>query len=255
MIMLTKNSGKARRLRWGVVALTAFVPLALPAAASAAQGPTASGESIQYVNVNVNPPSGTQTSDYDNSLYVTSGKNGRAPFDVKYRLWNSDAPIVTADNYAEADVSSCSHCGATSIAFQVVLVSKQKLAQLTADDSALGTTTGCTTCNSLAEAFQIVYATNQASIMSTAVTYAANETAAQLRELKYSGLSTAQIQSRSTALVNNLIGLLQASSGGSGHSGGFSGSPWTPAINGASQSTALTSNTQPVIDLLSEIQH
>jgi hypothetical protein len=252
MIMLTKNNGKSRRLRWGVVGLSVFVPLAFPAAASAAQGPTATGESIQYVNVNVNPPSGTRASDYDNSVSLTSGKNGHALFDVKYRLWDSNAPIVTADNYAQAAVSGCSHCGATAIAFQVVLVSKQKLAQLTADDSALGTTTGCTTCNSLAEAFQIVYATDQASLVGTTVKLKANGTASELRDLQYSRLSTAQVQSRSTTLVNNLINSLQASSGGSNGSGR---SPWTPGINGASQPAALTSNTQPVIDLLSEIQH
>ncbi len=138
----------------------------------------------------------------------------------------------------------------TSIAFQVVLVPKQTLASLTAKDSALGTTTACTTCNSLAEAFQIVYATDQAFQISYAVTYACNQTAS----LKYSGLSSAQIQSRSTALVNRLIGFLRASSGGGG-ANVWTGLGWTPAVNSASQAAALTSNTQPVIDLLSEIHH
>ena len=115
--MLTKKWG-SRRLRWGVVALTALVPFTLPVAASAAQGPTAAGESIQYVNVTVNPPAGTQTTTYDNSVYVANASNSRSPFKFTYKLRNSNAPIITADNYAEADVRSCSHCSATAIALQ-----------------------------------------------------------------------------------------------------------------------------------------
>ena len=59
------------------------------------------------------------------------------------KLRNSNAPIIAADNYAQAGVSRCSHCSATAIAFQVVLVSKQTLARLTAVDAALGTTNSC----------------------------------------------------------------------------------------------------------------
>jgi hypothetical protein len=204
------------------------------------------------VNVTVNPPAGTQTTDYDTSVYATDSTNGHAPFEFKYKLWNSSAPIISATNYAEADVSGCSHCGATSIAFQVVLVSKHTLAALTAKDSALGTTAACTTCNSLAEAFQIIYATDQPSRMAYEVKYACNGTASQLKALRNSGLSTAQIQSRSTTMINRLIGVLQAAFGGPS---AYAGLGWTPAINGASQAAALTSNTQPVIDLMSEIQH
>ena len=142
----------------------------------------------------------------------------------------------------------------------MVLVSKQTLAKLTATDAALGTTNDCRTCNSLAEAFQIVYATDDASQLSLGVSYASSVTASKLRALQNSGLSTAQIQSRSTALVQNLIGFLQAASRGSAdtlgpNAGGGGGMGWTPAINGADQHAALTSNTQPIIDLMSEIQH
>ena len=141
----------------------------------------------------------------------------------------------------------------------MVLVSKQTLAKLTAVDAALGTTNDCKTCNSLAEAFQIVYATDDASQLGLGVTYASDVTASKLRALQHSGLSTDQIQNRSTALVQNLIGLLQAAArdsagplGGPNHGGELG---WTPAVNGANHSAALTSTTQPIIDLMSEIQH
>jgi hypothetical protein len=250
--MTTNNKGGARRLRWGAAVLASLIPLALPATASAVPGPTANSESIQYIGVNVNPPAGTQTATYDNSEVAKDSANWRSPFEFKYRLWNSQAPVITADNYAEADVSSCSHCGATSIAFQVVLVSKKTLASLTATDTAQGDTDACTTCNSLAEAFQIVYATSQWSQMSSLVSAACDRTAAELRELRYSGLSTTQIQSRSTADINNLISLLQGASQPNVWSALAS---WTPAINGASQASSLTSTTQPIVDLLSQIHH
>jgi hypothetical protein len=206
---------------------------------------------VQYINVTVNPPAGTQTATYNNSETATNSSNWRAPFDFKYKLWNSNAPLITANNYAEADVSSCSHCAATSIAFQVVLVSKKTLASLTATDTAQGNTSACTTCNSLAEAFQIVYATDQWSQIGSMVAAACNQTAAQIRELRYSGLSTAQIQAKSTADIDNLIRLLR----GASKPNVWDALAWTPAVNGANQAAALTSSTQPVIDLLSQIHH
>jgi hypothetical protein len=125
------------------------------------------------------------------------------------------------------------------------------LAELNADDSADGTTTGCASCNSPAEAFQIVYATDNASLMNYAMKYDCNQTAFQLRALQYYGLSSAQIQSRSTMLVNHLIGFLQGASGVSGGPG------WSPAVNGAGQLNlaALTNTSGPIIELLSQIHH
>ena len=223
------------------------VPLAIPAAASADTVPTASSNSIQYVSVTVNPPSGGQTSEYDNSVYSASANNRRAPFKFDFKLAVTSAPLVTATNYAEADVSGCSRCGATAIAFQVVLVSKHTLAELSANDSALASTENCTTCNSLAEAFQVVYATDKWSLVRFEVQSAAYQVAFQLRMLQYSGLSTGQVQARSTSIIDNFISWLQRNSAAS------TGLP--PVINGAGQTTELTGSTQPYIGLLSTIQH
>jgi hypothetical protein len=156
------------------------------------------------------------------------------------------APLVTANNYAEADVNSCGHCGATAIAFQVVLVSKHTLADLTATDTAQATTANCTTCNSLAEAFQVVYATDKWSVVSSEVQFAAYQAAFQLRLLQYSGLSTGQVQARSTSIINNFISWLQSNSEAS--------TGWAPVINGPGQTTELTGSGQPYIGLLSTIQ-
>ena len=129
----------------------------------------------------------------------------------------------------------------------MVLVSKHTLAQLSATDSALATTENCTTCKSLAEAFQIVYATDKWSVVRWEVQSAANQVALKLRLLQYSGLSTDQVQARSTSLINNFISWLQSNSEAS--------TGLAPAVNGANQRIKLTGNAQPYIGLLSTIQH
>jgi hypothetical protein len=249
--MLPKLRGVAWRLRWGAVALAIIVPLTFPAAASAS-GPSATAEATQYIYATVNPPGGTQAAEYDNSAYATSAYNWQRPFKFDFKLRVSNASLVTAKNYAEADASSCSRCGAVAIAFQVVLVSKQTLAKLTADDSALATADNCASCNTLAEAFQIVYATNQASAMSWVVGQRCEEVAFELRMLQYSGLSTNQIASRSTDLINQLISWLQSDSDAANSAGV---PELVPAVNGANQLGALTSDNQPLVHLSSEIQH
>jgi archaellin len=246
--MSIKIRGGASWLRGGAIAAVALiVPLAIPAAASADGGPSATSNSIQFVGVTVNPPSGSQSAEFDNSATAATAANRRAPFKFDFRLSVTGAPLVTANNYAEADVNSCRHCGATAIAFQVVLVSKHTLAQLSATDTALATTENCTTCNSLAEAFQIVYATDKWSAVRFEVQFAADQVAFQLRMLQYSWLSTGQIQARSTGLINNFISWLEGNSENS--------TGWSPSINGAGQSTQLTGSTQPFIGLLTTIQH
>ena len=246
--MSIKMRGGASWLRGGAIAaLAMIVPLALPAAASAAGGPSATSNSIQFVGVTVNPPSGSQSAEFDNSVSAATAANRRAPFKFDFRLSVTGAPLVTANNYAEADVNSCGHCGATAIAFQVVLVSKHTLAQLSATDSALATTENCTTCNSLAEAFQIVYATDKWSAVRRAVQSAAYGVAFQLRLLQYFGLGTGQIQVMSTEIINHFISWLEGNS--------ESSTGWSPSINGAGQTTQLTGSTQPFIGLLTTIQH
>jgi hypothetical protein len=248
MFMSVKIRGGASWLRGGAVAaLAMIVPLAIPAAASAGVGPTATSNSIQYVSVTVHPPSGSQTAEFDNSVSAASAADRRAPFNFDFKLAVTGAPLVDANNYAEAHVNSCRDCAATAIAFQVVLVSKDTLAKLEATDSALATTGNCTTCNSLAEAFQVVYATDQWSTVSAVVQFVAGEVASQLRMLQNSGLSTGQIQARSTWLINNFVSWLQSSSEES--------TGQSPEINGAGQTALLTGSAQPYIRLLSTIQH
>ena len=246
--MLPRIKGGASWSRRGtVVALAMIAPLTVPGLASAAAGPIATANSIQYIGVTVNPPSGTSAAEFDNSASAASSNNRRTPFNFEFNVPVTSAQLVTANNYAQADVSSCSHCGATAIAFQVVLVSKHTLAELSATDVAQSTTENCTTCNSLAEAFQIVYATDKWSVVRFEVQAVAYEVAFQLRMLQYSGLSTGQVQARSTWLINNFISWLQSNSEAS--------TGLAPVLNGANQTIQLTASAQPYIGLLTTFQH
>jgi hypothetical protein len=76
---------------------------------------------------------------------------------------------------------------------------------------------------------------------------AAYGVAFQLRWLQYSGLSTGQVQARSTQIINNFISWLEGNS--------ESSTGWSPSIDGAGQTTQLTGSTQPFIGLLTTIQH
>jgi hypothetical protein len=134
-MMLPKIRGGASWLRWGAVAASAMiVPLVIPGAASANGGPVANANSIQYVSVTVNPPSGAQTAEYDNSVYAASAHNRRAPFKFSFNLAVSRAPQVTAHKLAEAAVKGCGRGGATPKAIQGVLGSKHTHAHHSAND-------------------------------------------------------------------------------------------------------------------------
>ncbi len=246
--MLSKIRGAALWSRRGAVAaLAMIVPLAIPGVASADGGPSAAANSIQYIGVTAIPSWDTEAAVYDNSVYATSEDDWRTPFKFDFKVAQTDAALITADNYAEADVSRCGHCAATAIAFQVVIVSKHALAKLSATDTALATTEHCTTCHGLAEAFQIVYATDAWSAQQWLVPYAAYRVASQLRALQYSHLGTDQVKARSTSLIDNFISWLQSNCEES--------TGLLPVINGPGQTVKLTGDNRPYISLLSAFQH
>lgn len=246
--MLSEIRGEASwSRRAAVTALAMMVPLAIPGVASADGGPSAAANSIQYIGVTTNPSWDTQATEYDNSVYAASDDDWRTPFKFEFKVAATDAPLVTADNNAEADVSGCGHCAATAIAFQVVVVSKHDLAKLSASDTALATTEHCTKCHSLAEAFQVVYATDDWSAMQWLVPYEAYVVAYQLNALQHSDLSTDQVQARSTSLIDGFISWLQNDCEES--------TGWVPVLNGPDQTVRLTSDNRPYVGLLSSIQH
>jgi hypothetical protein len=241
--MLPRIKGGVRRLRWIAAILAVIAPLAFPGAASADSN--ASSEAFQYVSTTVAPVTGSDA-EYDNQATAAGTSNGKTTFSVTYKVPLSSASVITANNTADASVNNCQNCAAVAISLQTVVAAKSELAELTANDQANATEgTNCTNCNSLAEAFQIVYAPLSTSMVTWMVIPYIGTLENELKGLENSRLSLTQIQSESTADVENLVSILQTA---------VEGSQVTPGING-SQSSADLTNSQPVIDLLSAFHH
>ena len=241
--MLPAIRGRVHRLQWVVAVLAVIAPFAFPGAASADNN-NATAESVQYVSTTVAPVSGSDA-EYDNQATATGTGTGQNAFTVTYNAPLSSASVITANNTANASLNNCQNCTAVAISLQTVVAGKAQLAELTANDQANSTSTNCTNCNTLAEAFQIVYAPLSTSMVSWMVIPYIGRLESQLKGLRNSHLSLAQIQSQSTADVATLMSQLQTA---------VSGSQVTPGINESQASNALTSQ-QPFIDLLSTFHH
>lgn len=241
--MLPAIRSGVRRLRWIVAVLAAIAPLAFPGAASADN--SANAESLQYVSTTVAPVTGSDA-EYDNQAVATQANNGQIAFSVTFKAPLSFASVITANNSANASVNNCDSCTAVAISLQAVIAGKQNLAELTASDTANASGTNCTNCNTLAEAFQIVYAPLSTSPGSWMVIADLGKLQSELQGLQNSGLSLAQIQSKSTADVKAMVKELRIAAD--------ENSQVTPAINEYQLPAQLT-NQQPVIDLLSAFHH
>lgn len=240
--MLPAIRGGARRLRWVVAVLVAIVPLAFPGAAAADNNATS--EAYQYISTSVAPVTGSDA-EYDNQATATGTSNGQTVFSVTYKAPLSSASVITADNTANASLNNCENCTAVAISLQTVVAAKSDLAELTANDVANAGSTNCTNCNTLAEAFQIVYAPLSTSMVSWMVIPYIGNLENELKALENSRLSLAQIQSQSTADVQDLVSILQNA---------VSESDVTPGINDSQLSAELTSQ-QPIIHLLDVFHH
>ena len=240
--MLSAIRGGVRHVRWVVAVLTAIAPLAFPGAASAGN---ANAESIQYISTTVDPVSGSDA-EYDNQATATQTTNGQTAFSVTFKAPLSFASVITANNNANALVNNCQNCSAVAISVQTVVAAKQDLAELTAHDVATAARTNCTNCSTLSEAFQIIYAPLANSPGSWMVVADLGRLQMQLQALQNSGLSLAQIQTKSTADVKAMMAELEIASNEE--------SQVTPAINDYQPPSELT-NQQPFIDLLSAFHH
>jgi len=239
--MLSKIKAGALRSRWGVVALTAAVPLAIPAAASAAtfQGPPP-GYSIPFSPWN----HGAQT--YDNAAQTGSMGNGHTAFTVKFQLDQSFAPRLNASNSANVLTIACHDCDANAIAFQIVYVSKANLVALNASNTTKEQSLLCVRCNELAEAYQFIVATGSPTPLSTSQVQQLDGIGTQLEALRTSNLSDTLIEQTTDALATQVNTIL-----------GNPPSPVplvTPATNNSGQPSQFTGTNRNIVDLFRSIK-
>ncbi|MGH3219835.1 MAG: hypothetical protein ACRDPY_14200 [Streptosporangiaceae bacterium] len=245
---------RVRRLRSGALtlALAAFVPLAVPAAASASVGP---GFALGF------PEPGsfvihTGPGPIVNQVNADSAVSQANVFKVRFQLGVSPGPVVDAVNRSVALTSECSNCNATAIAFQIVTTTEQDLTSLAAINVASATNYECTgTCDAEADAYQLVVATDtpQALPFSGLLNWlqlgALYNVQAQFDALPQSGLDLAQIQAKCEDLVNQAVAILQLATYQP------SGPTFSPAVQpGAGTNVALTQSDRPVLKLYHDFQ-
>jgi hypothetical protein len=232
---------KAGTLRWSVAALAVMVPLAIPAAASAAtfQGPY-SGYSIPFSPWN----HGART--YDNVAQADSMQNGHTDFTVKFQLDQSFAPRLNASNSANVVTLACSDCDADAIAFQIVYVSKSKLTALNASNTTNEQSLLCIRCNELAEAYQFIVATGSPTPLSMSQVQQLDGIRSQLEALRTSNLSDTVTEQTTDALATQVNTIL-----------GNPPSPVplvTPATSNSGQLSKFTGTNQNIVDMFRSIK-
>jgi hypothetical protein len=193
MIMLPKVKNGSSWLRFGVVALTIPITLSIPVTASAAV-PGAASAQIKAT--------------YVNRAKATSNQHRRTDYSAKFRLRQSSASIINADESAVAQSRKCHGCTAVAIAFQVIFVPAQNLIGLNQDTTAVATNYDCVNCSTLAEAYQIAYISTSQKRLTYHQLAGLHRVGAQLEALQHSRLSTDQIQNKVAGLVNQAVSIL-----------------------------------------------
>jgi hypothetical protein len=237
--MLSKIKAGALRSRWGVAALAVAVPLAIPAAASAAtfQGP---GYSIPFSPWNP----GSQT--YVNAARAGTIQNSHTDFTVEFQLDQSLAPRLNASNSAYAGTVNCHDCDADAIAFQIVYVSKSDLVALNASNTTNEQSFLCIRCNELAEAYQFIVANGSPTPLSTSQVQQLDAIRSQLEALSTSNLGDTAIEAKSDALATQVNTILADPP---------SAVPLvTPATNNSGQPSKFTGTNRNIVDLFRSIK-
>jgi len=253
------------RFRFGIVALTIPITLSIPVTASAAvPGAVSARTQVTYVN----------------AAKATSKRDWRTDYSVKFRLRQSYASIINADDSAVALSTKCHDCGAVAIAFQVVFAPEQSFTALNEDSTADATNYDCVRCSTLAEAYQVVDISSSQQRLTSPQLAGLQRVGFQLEALPYSGLSIDQIQNKVAELLNQAVTILTSGTGsmpggtgsmpggtgstpgGTGSTPGGTGSTpgdptplLSPAINASSLPAQLTQPSQPDIRVFEKIDH
>jgi hypothetical protein len=227
MLSEIRRSGSLRLL-YGVVPVTILIAVLSPVTASASTQDT-----------------------YANLAKAISLRNWRTDYSVKFQLRQSSASVINADDSAVALTSGCHDCGAIAVAFQVIFALAQSLTILNVNGTAEATSNACVRCSTLAEAVQLVDISNTQQRLTWKQRAGLEHVRSELEELRYSRLSTDQIQSEVAELANQAVALFQNSTGDAP----ASEPPLvSPAINGSALLGPLTGISQPGIELFIKTQ-
>lgn len=239
--MLPKMRDGALWLRYGLMALAIFVPLAIPVTASASANPA-----IRYP--------GRHGRTYVNTATAFSWMLSPSHYALKFKLRQSSASRINADELAVGLAIGCHDCRAVAIAIQVVAVSKRKLAAVNENTRAYAITQDCVRCSVLADAYQIVFATDSQRLVTDQQKLGLDLVNTDLQALRNSDLGIHQIQSQIADLVNRIVSILRHPSYVARV--GAAPNDRTPVQSRAGDGPRweLADNSQPVIDVYHHIQ-
>jgi hypothetical protein len=256
--MVGKTTRWAPLARSGVLALAlaAFIPLAIPAAASAntdrTAAPASQGE--EFVN-DVNATA---------FQYLKNASHSNATLDVGV------TNTVSAVNRVNA-LTKCSGCTAVALGLQMVTATLQSVKNLHALDVATATSEGCLTdCNAVAVAYQLVVATDTplpltfGQFLNTGQLAALNDIRVDFDTLSYPSLTLSQIQSDAKALADQAETILEDGSytpPGTTPITPFAAvftaflPTFSPAAPGVDLATGSSGTEQPVVTLYKDVKY
>ncbi len=239
--MLPKKRDAALWLRYGLMALAIFVPLAIPVTASAS------------ANLAIRYP-GTRGRTYVNTATAFSWMLSPSDYALKFKLRQSSASRINADELAAGLAIGCHDCRAVAIAIQVVAVSKRKLAAVKENTRSYAISHDCVRCSVLADAYEIVFATDSQRLVTDQQKLGLDQVNTDLQDLRNSELRIDQIQSQVADLVNRIVCILRDPSyvARVGAAPNDRASIRSPAGDGPRWERA--DNDQPVIDVYHQMQ-
>jgi hypothetical protein len=240
--MLAKMRDGAWRWRWGAVALAISVPLAIPATASANNIP------------------GAYTRTYINNASAFSWSLRPTDYALNFQLRQTYASRINSYEWARAANIDCQGCVAVAVAIQVVVVSKQNLVAVTQYTKAKATNRDCIECTAVADAYQIVYATDSQPLLTDGQKNCLEGVKEDLKVLRNSGDSGAQLQTQVGDLVTEIVSYLQDSSSSCPASAPdyrtpADDGPSYPTVNGSDLQDTWYSDARPVVDLYQDVQY
>jgi len=241
--MLPKIRDRMLGLRGGIMALAIVVPLAIPVTASASASPPVEHRDV-HTRTYVNMASAFS--------WILSPSNSA----LRFKLQQSSASTIRSDEFAVALAIGCHHCRAVSIAIQVVVVPKQKLAAVHEYTRAFAATRDCVGCTVLADAYQIIFATGAQPLVTDRQKLCLDLVNTELAALRNSHIGINQIEDSAADLVNQIVYILRHPS----YVPPISAAPTrtahtlSPSTNGPPVPGGQAGNSRPVIDVYHAIQ-
>jgi hypothetical protein len=268
MTTLSITRPRGWRLRSGVLAFTLalFVPLAIPATATASSFPSGSNPWGYVPSGNIpsvdNWISLPQRGVFVNDVSADAPADGNNAFNAKFQLGIGVTPKISAYEDATA-VTQCANCSAIALGLQVVTTTDTYLTTIRAQGIASATNTVCTpSCTAVADAYQVVVATNTPSPLGFG-TLLSGQQLAQLWKVRNeflalptSGDTIPQILSECQDLVNQVDSILLEATYRSTFPSFFMAES-SPAIHGvatATEQTPSSSSIHPTVQLYHYLQ-